>query len=230
VERLQYQLDASFGKFHDEFDSQLEYEVSRLRARRVAEHYVKWLFAEAADAPFEISEIESRQVLSAGGHEFVGFIDRIDRPLGGGPATIFDYKTGRIEKNPAEYLRQVRAGEEAQLPLYYAMRHARGDDVARVALISLRDSRDSAWVLALDVTDAAGDAVTRRDARDGVVRAACTPDDLRESLELLVARCDLLTRDGLEHFGAGADPPCSFCSYERACRERPADGERIFAR
>lgn len=230
LERLQRHLDASFGRSHDEFDSQLEYEVSRLRARRVAEHYVKWLFAEAADAPFEIAEIESRHAFSAGGHEFVGYIDRVDRPLGGGPATIFDYKTGRIEKDPAEYLRHVRSGDEAQLALYYAMRRARGEDIARVALVSLRDSRDSAWVLALDVTDAAGGAIVRRGARDGVVRAACSPDDLRASLDLLVARCDMLTRDGVDHFVAGADPPCSYCSYERACRERPEDGERIFAR
>lgn len=228
--KLSDALDVAFGQSHGEFASQLEYEVLRLRARRVAEHYVRWLFEEAADAPFEVVGIESRQSLTIGDCNFVGYVDRIDRPLGGGPVTIFDYKTGRIDDDPEEYLRKVRSGEEAQLALYYAMHRARGEDVARIALVSIRDSRDKTWILALDITDDAGRAVAQRAQRRGVVSASCSVADLERSLDQLIARCHELTRDGVSHFAAGVDPPCSYCTYERACRERPADGERIFAR
>jgi len=229
-ELLLQNLDASFGRSRPEFASPLEFEVSRLRARRVAEHYVDWLFEEAADAPFEVVELEARHSYAAGGYEFVGFIDRVDRPVGGGPVTIFDYKTGHIESDAGEYLSKVRSGEEGQLALYYAMRRAQGEDVARIALVSIRDSRESIWSLALDICDDAGVAVTPRHDREGVVRATCTPSDMRASLDALVARCDLLTRDGVDHFDAGPDPPCTYCAYAIACRERPSDGERIFAR
>ena len=230
LDRLCGLLDVTFGQSHGEFASQLEYEVLRLRARQVARHYVRWLYEEAADAPLEIVEIESRQTLLLRGHRFVGYIDRVDRPPGGGAITIFDYKTGRIEEDPEEYLRLVRSGEEAQLALYYAMRRAQGDDVARVALVSIRDARDKAWILALDITDEAGRSVVQRAERAGVVRATCSIADLERSLDALTARCDTITREGFDHFAVGADPPCSYCAYAPACRERPGDGERIFAR
>ena len=230
VDKLCGLLDAAFGQAHREFGSQLEYEVLRQRGRRVARHYVRWLYEEAADAPLEIVEIESRQQLLLGSHRFVGYIDRIDRPVDGGPITIFDYKTGRIEDDPDEYLRQIREGEEAQLALYFAMRRAQGDRIARIALVSIRDTRDKAWVLALDIADAAGGHVMPRIDRPGVVRATCTVEDLERSLERLSARCDVLTGQGVAHFDVGSDPPCSYCAYAAACRERPADGERIFAR
>jgi hypothetical protein len=230
LDRLLGLLDVAFGQALHEFASQLEYEVLRLRARQVAQHYVRWLYEEAADAPLEIVEVESRQTLTLRGHRFVGFIDRVDRPPGGGPVTIFDYKTGRIEDDPAEYLRQVRSGEEAQLAIYYAMRRAQGDDVARVALVSIRDARAKTWILALDITDDEGKSVVHRADRLGVVRASCSIADLERSLDVLTARCDLMTREGIEHFDVGSDPPCLFCAYAQSCRERPADGERIFAR
>jgi RecB family exonuclease len=230
LERLNQALDAAFGAAHADFTSQLEYETARLRARRVAEQYVRWLFVEAAEAPFEITATELRHTGTFGGHDFVGFIDRIDRPAGGGPITIFDYKTGRIEEDPEEYLRRLRSGEEAQLALYYAMRRALGDEVARIALVSVRDARDKTWMLALDIIGEDGNAVLQRAAREGVARAACTVADLQASLDALTLRCTQLTVDGVTHFAPGDDPPCGYCTYERACRERPADGERIFAR
>ncbi len=224
------ELDVAFGKARADFDSQLEYEVSRTRARRMAEHYVRWLAAEASRAPMEIVHVELLQRQRFGGHDFIGYIDRVDRPLGGGPVTIFDYKTGRIDTDAREYLAKVRRGDEAQLALYYAMRRAGGDEIARIALVSIRDPRDAAWVLALDITDAAGKPPPSREPHDGVLRATCSPADLEASLATLIERCDLLTTQGLGHFPAGEDPPCNFCAYARACRERPADGERIFAR
>lgn len=228
--KLLLELDAAFGRGRSQFQSQLEYEVCRCRARRTAEQYVRWLSAQAAGAPFEIIHVEAVQRERFGGHEFVGFVDRVDRPLGGGPVTIFDYKTGRIDADPHEYLKKVRSGDEAQLALYYAMRRAANDDVARIALVSIRDPRDEVWILALDVVDETGKAAIERQAVDGVLRAACSREDLEASLAALIARCDFLTQQGVDRFPAGEDPPCNFCAYARSCRERPADGERIFAR
>lgn len=230
LDKLCAQLDAAFGLAHREFESELEYAVLRLRARQVARHYVQWLFEEAADAPLEISEVEERHDVLLGEHRFVGYIDRVDRPQRGGPVTILDYKTGRIPDDPEEYLRQVRAGDEAQLAIYYAMRRARGDEVARVALVSIRDARDRTWVLALDVADEAGRPVAPRRDRAGVLRATCSLADLEASLAVLARRCDEITTAGFEHFSVGDDPPCSYCAYAASCRERPADEERIFAR
>ncbi len=228
--RLQLDLTGAFERARADFASALEYEVSRLKARAVAEHYARWLVQEAQDQPMRIEEVEALQKWGSGGHAFVGYIDRIDRPLAGGPITIFDYKTGRIDDDPENYVRDVRAGREAQLALYYSVRRAGGDDVARLALVSLRDPRDKAWVLAIDVTDEAGKPVAPRASRPGVLRAACTSAQLEEAMRALLERCDLLTRKGLERFEAGEDPPCSFCAYARACRVRPVEAERVFAR
>jgi RecB family exonuclease len=230
VDKLCMQLDAAFAIARRDFESELEYAVLRLRARQVARHYVRWLFEEAADAPLEISEVEERHDVLLGDHRFVGYIDRVDRPPGGGPVTILDYKTGRIEEDPEEYLRQVRSGDEAQLALYYAMRRARGDEVARVALVSIRDARDRTWVLALDVAGEAGKSVRPRRDRAGVLRATCSLADLEASIAALTRRCDEITTTGFDHFTVGDDPPCSYCAYAASCRERPDDEERIFAR
>ncbi len=230
AERLASQLDTAFGKFRHEFPSRLDFEVSRLRARGVAEHYVRWLRDLAAREPFSVAEVELLQRWTTRGHSFVGYVDRIDRPSVGGPVTIFDYKTGRIDEDPNEYLRKIREGEEAQLALYYSMRRALGEPVGRIALISIRDPRDRVRILALDVIDEQGHPIMPRERVVGELRASCTVADLEAALAKLVARCDLLTLEGVEHFSAGKDPPCNFCEYAPACRERRADGERIFAR
>lgn len=229
LERMLRALDAAFGVARADFASQLEYESSRWRARRMAEQYVRWLVAEAKRAPMEIAAVEVFERRQLGDHDFVGYIDRLDRPEGGGPVTIYDYKTGRIESDAGSYLDKVRAGEEAQLALYYAMRRAAGDDIKRIALVSIRDPKDDVWILALDlVADGAEPARVQRE--DGVVRATCSPADLDASLAALLKRCDLLARDGVLRFVTGDDPPCGFCEYARACRERPLEGERAFAR
>ncbi|HXN09351.1 MAG TPA: PD-(D/E)XK nuclease family protein [Candidatus Acidoferrales bacterium] len=230
LERFLQDLDAAFGRARSEFFSQLEYEVSRMRARRMAEQYVRWLAQESSRAPMEVLHVELLQRGRFGEYDFIGYIDRIDRPLSGGPVTIFDYKTGRVDADAAEYLEKVRRGDEAQLALYYAMRRAEGDEIARIALVSIRDPREDAWILALDIVEDGTTPVVDQHAHDGVLRATCSRADLESSLAALIARCDLLTKQGVEHFPAGEDPPCNFCAYAISCRERPADEERIFAR
>jgi hypothetical protein len=225
ADRLLREIDVAFGKARPDFASQFEYEVSRLQARRAAPRYVAWLVAQAMIAPMEIVEVESVNRLRAGGHDFIGYIDRVDRPLGGGAVTIFDYKTGRVPDDPRAYLEAVRTGDEAQLALYYFMRRARGDEVARVALVSIRDIHDDVRVLALDIVE---DGAALPPIRSGA--AACSRAVLDESLAALVRRCDLLTKEGLDHFDVGEDPPCRFCEYFSACRERPPEPESIFVR
>jgi RecB family exonuclease len=225
LDRLQREIDSAFGKSRPEFASQFEYEVSRLQARRAAPKYVDWLVRQSSAAPMEIIEVESVNRLHAGGYDFVGFIDRVDRPVGGGAVTIFDYKTGRVPDDPHAYLDAVRLGDEAQLALYYFMRRARGDDVARVALVSLRDGHDDVRVVALDIVE---DGADRPPQRTGA--AACSRATLDASLAALVRRCDLLTNVGLSHYSVGVDPPCRFCAYRSSCRERPPDPEPIFVR
>jgi hypothetical protein len=225
VDRFLREIDVAFGKSRPDFASQFEYEVSRLQARRAAPRYVAWLVAQALVAPMEIVEVESVNRLRAGGHDFIGYIDRVDRPLGGGAVTIFDYKTGRVPDDPRAYLEAVRTGDEAQLALYYFMRRARGDEVARVALVSIRDIHDDVRVLALDIVE---DGAALPPLRSGA--AACSRAVLDASLAALVRRCDLLTKEGLEHFDVGEDPPCRYCAYFNACRERPPEAESIFVR
>jgi hypothetical protein len=233
-ERLRRELDAAFDKAHGEFASALEYEVCRLKARAVAAHYARWLWKEAQARPLEVRDVEIPQRWSHAGYVFVGYIDRIDRPLEGGPITIYDYKTGRIDDDPRVYLGRVRSGEEGQLALYWAFRQAQGERVSRIALISVRDPRDPAWILALDIApdEAAAQApvAQARPLQEGVLRVSCSPADLDLSIAALVARCNALCVDGFEHFSAGEDPPCAFCAYTSACRERPREKERIFAR
>ncbi len=225
VDRLLREIDVAFGKARPDFASQFEYEVSRLQARRAAPRYVAWLVAQATIAPMEIVEVESVNRLRAGGHDFIGYIDRVDRPIGGGAVTIFDYKPGRVPDDPRAYLEAVRTGDEAQLALYYFMRRARGDEVARMALVSIRDIHDDVRVLALDIIE---DGAALPPLRSGA--AACSRAVLDASLAALVRRCDLLTKEGLEHFDVGEDPPCRFCEYFNACRERPPEPESIFVR
>ena len=229
LDRLHRELEAAFGRARQDFATQLEYEASRWRARRMAEQYVRWLVAESARSPVEITGVELFERRRLGEYDFVGYIDRIDKPLEGGPVTIYDYKTGRIDSDPSGYLEKVRRGEEAQLALYYAMRRAAGDDIARIALVSLRDPRDDVWILALDVLPD-GEEASESPPIDGVLRAACSRQDLDASLAALFARCDMLAHAGVEHFAVGEDPPCHFCAYANACRERPIEGERAFAR
>jgi len=225
LEALLYEIDAAFFKSRRAFATPWEHAVSRLQARRIAPHYVDWLVAQAKTSPATIVALEAVHRLRAGGHEFVGYIDRIDQPVGGGPVTIYDYKTGRIASSAAEYLADVRSGDESQLPLYYFMCRATGSEVGRVALVSVRDPESGVRVLALDIVDDQALA-----AAPAAGAAVCSTADLDAALSAILARCDLLTQRGLEHFAPGDDPPCGYCAYAAACRERPLPQERIFAR
>jgi RecB family exonuclease len=222
---LLYEIDAAFSKSRRAFATPWEHAVSRLQARRIAPHYVDWLVQQSKSSPATIVALEAVHRMRAGGHDFVGYIDRIDQPIGGGPVTIYDYKTGRIASDPAKYLADVRSGDESQLPLYYFMCRAAGSEVGRVALVSVRDPEAGVRLLALDIVD---DQALSAAPTAGA--AVCSTADLDAALAAILKRCDLLTQTGLEHFVPGEDPPCGYCAYAAACRERPLPKERIFAR
>ncbi len=219
------EIDAAFDRSRNAFATAWEHEVSRRQARQIAPRYVEWLLAQSKTAPTRIVALESVHRLRAGGHDFIGYIDRIDEPIGGGPVTIYDYKTGKMAEDAGAYLAAVRDGDEAQLPLYYYMCRSRGSDVGRVALVSVRDPQAGIRVLALDIVDDQAEPMSARRST-----AACSKADLDAALTALLARCDLLTQTGIGHFAPGQDPPCGYCAYAPACREKPRTKESIFAR
>ena len=85
-------------------------ELERARLARLAR---EWLALERERADFEVATTEDKRTLTAGGLEFSGRIDRIDRLAGGGHALI-DYKSGRVTPKSWEGERP----DDPQLPLY----------------------------------------------------------------------------------------------------------------
>ena len=99
-----------------------------------------WLLERARKAPFEVIGCEAPTEVELGGFPFIGFIDRLDRDDATGTITVVDYKTGAIAKRASEYLAEVLAFAEFQLPFYYWARTAAGDVVSRLALVPLKDA------------------------------------------------------------------------------------------
>ena len=99
-----------------------------------------WLLERARRAPFEVIGCETQADVELGGHRFIGYIDRLDRDDRSGTVTVVDYKTGSIATSADEYLDDVRAFREFQLPFYYWARTAAGDVVSRLALVPLKDA------------------------------------------------------------------------------------------
>jgi probable DNA repair protein len=89
-------------------------ELERARLERLA---FEWLEVEKGRGDFEVVAREEKRVLCAGGLEFTGRIDRMDR-LGAGeaaPHVLIDYKSGKY-LSPRAWL-DARP-DEPQLPLY----------------------------------------------------------------------------------------------------------------
>jgi ATP-dependent helicase/nuclease subunit B len=85
-------------------------EMERARLARLAH---EWLAVERERADFEVAATEEKRALAAGGLEFSGRIDRMDRLADGGYALI-DYKSGRVTPKYWEGERP----DDPQLPLY----------------------------------------------------------------------------------------------------------------
>jgi len=224
-QRLLTLIDDVFRANAKEFTWAVQAELGRIKARKVARHYVRWLVARARREPFETVAIEGRQLLDLEGFSFVGYIDRLDRSLQSGEITIIDYKTGNVAESAYAYREKVRAGADFQLPFYYWARRAQGDRVASLALVQLKDPRLPVEPLEVRIV---AEAPAHADVRSklGVV----TESELERSRSAMIDLCERITKTGITRYDVGDDPPCDYCVYAGACRERPAPGAAEFAR
>ncbi len=224
---LDYCVVAAFDRHRTRFDAPVEFELQKRRARRTAKKYLSWLLERARRAPFEVIGCETAAEVELGAHHFVGYIDRLDRDDRTGTVTVVDYKTGSIATSADEYLAEVRAFREFQLPFYYWARTAAGDVVSRLALVPLKDAL-------LDVAPVELEVVTRPragQARSGLATGEIAVAELERARERMIALASELAAGTLSAFPATDDPDaCRYCAYADACRERPSAIEERFGR
>jgi RecB family exonuclease len=222
---LDGRVSAAFDRHRTRFEAPVEFELQKRRARRTAKKYLAWLLERARRAPFEVIGCETQIDVELGGHRFVGFIDRLDRDDRTGTVTVVDYKTGSIAMSAAEYLDDVRAFREFQLPFYYWARTQAGDVVSRLALIPLKDAL-------LDVAPVELEVVTSsRAPRSAGATGEIGVGELERARARMIALAGELAAGTLRAFPATDDPAaCRYCAYAEACRERPPAVEDRFAR
>jgi RecB family exonuclease len=225
---LDYCIVASFDRHRTRFDAPVEFELQKRRARRTAKRYLTWLLERARKAPFEVIGCETTTDVQLGGFSFIGYIDRLDRDDATGAVTVVDYKTGAIAKSAGEYLADVLAFREFQLPFYYWARTAAGDRVTRLSLVPLKDAL-------LDVEPIELTVVAQRPALNGRAQNATTASigvvDLERARDRMIAIAGTLATPTIAHYAVSDDPDaCRYCAYKDACRERPAVAEERFGR
>ncbi len=222
---LDYCVAATFDRHRTRFDAPVEFELQKRRARRTAKKYLSWLLERARRAPFEVVGCETSIDLELDGYHFVGFVDRIDRDDRTGTMTIVDYKTGSIATSAEEYLDDVRAFREFQLPFYYWARTEAGDVVSRLALIPLKDALLDVAPVELEVVR------TSRPPRARGASGEIGVGELERAREQMIALAKELSGGTMTAFPATDDPQaCRYCAYVVACRERPIALEERFAR
>jgi RecB family exonuclease len=226
------ELDAcictAFERYRGRFDAPVEFELQRRRARRTAKRYLTWLIDRARGAPFSVLGCEVATELTLGGHEFVGYIDRLDRDDRTGNVTVIDYKTGSIALSAAEYRDDVDAFREFQLPFYYWARTAAGDRVTKLALVPLKDALlDVAPVELEIVADARPDGGRRSASPTGTISVA----QLERARDRMIEYAQDLSGATRSAYAATDDPEaCRYCAYTDACRQRPLVVEERFGR
>jgi len=222
---LDYCVVAAFDRHRTRFDAPVEFELQKRRARRTAKKYLAWLLERARRAPFEVIGCETQADVELDGHRFVGYIDRLDRDDRSGTVTVVDYKTGSIATSADEYLDEVRAFREFQLPFYYWARTAAGDVVTRLALIPLKDALLDVAPVELEVV------TTSRAPRSRGTTGEIAVGELERARERMIALASRLASGTLADFPATDDPDaCRYCAYAAACRERPLALEERFGR
>jgi RecB family exonuclease len=222
---LDYCVVTAFDRHRTRFDAPVEFELQKRRARRTAKKYLAWLVERARRAPFEVIGRETQADIELGGHRFIGFIDRLDRDDATGTVTVVDYKTGSIATSADEYLAEVRAFREFQLPFYYWARTAAGDVVTRLALVPLKDALLDVAPVELEVV------TTSRALRNRGTVGEIAVSELERARERMIALATQLSSGTLATFPATDDPDaCRYCAYADACRERPLALEERFGR
>jgi RecB family exonuclease len=226
---LDYCIVTSFDRHRTRFDAPVEFELQKRRARRTAKRYLSWLLERARKAPFEVIGCETSTDVKLGDFSFIGYIDRLDRDDASGAVTVVDYKTGAIAKSAGEYLADVLAFREFQLPFYYWARTAAGDNVTRLSLVPLKDAL-------LDVEPIELTVVRRSPQQNGrPVRKATTAsigvDDLERARDRMIAIAATLAMPTIGHYAVADDPDaCRYCAYKESCRARPLVAEERFGR
>jgi RecB family exonuclease len=222
---LDYCVVAAFDRHRTRFDAPVEFELQKRRARRTAKKYLSWLTERARRAPFEVIGCETQADVELGGHRFIGYIDRLDRDDRTGTVTVVDYKTGSIATSADEYLAEVRAFREFQLPFYYWARTAEGDVVTRLALVPLKDALLDVAPVELEVV------TTSRAPRSRGATGEIAVAELERARERMIALASHLASGTVAAFAATDDPDaCRYCAYAQACRERPLAFEERFGR
>lgn len=224
--KLQGYVNTAFDSFRDKFETPVELELQRRRARRTAHKYVEWLVAEARRAPFTVVGCELSAEIQIEGFDFIGYIDRLDRDERTGTVTVIDYKTGSIASSAAEYREKVRQFKDFQLPFYYWARTQAGDRVSRLALVPLKDALLDVQPIALEVVPVPS-SVARSQSATGVIPIG----ELENARKRMVEVCRELTSGTLCSFPVTGDPAaCTFCAYSAACAGKPYPEEERFGR
>ena len=224
-ERLDTLLVEAFERARPTFDTVVEVELQKERARRTAPRYIDWLCERAMQMPFEVVGVERRVSPTIGERQFIGFIDRIDRFDGDGSLAVIDYKTGSIAESAKEYRERVRRFEDFQLPFYYWSQQLTGESVSRLALIPLKDSTIPVTPIELEVVSAGAPL------RDNGARGTISIADLERARDRMVELGTEIRDARIAHFDASADPDsCAYCVYTLACRARPQPEAERFSR
>ena len=223
--RLDTLVIEAFEAARPTFDTVVEVDLQKQRARRTAFRYIDWLCERADQMPFEVVGIEQRVSPTIGDRQFVGFIDRIDRFERDGNLAVIDYKTGSIAGSAKEYRERVRRFEDFQLPFYYWSQQLAGEAVSRLALVPLKDHTVPVIPIELEVVSA--DAPLRDNGARGTISIA----DLERARDRMVELATEIRSDRISHFAASTDPDsCAYCVYTLACRARPQPEPERFSR
>jgi RecB family exonuclease len=225
--KLDAYLGTSFERYRSGFETNVEYELQRRRAKRTARRYLAW-FAERARAhPFAVIGTETSVELELDGYRFIGYIDRLDRDDATGGVTVVDYKTGSIAESADQYRAKVAEFLDFQLPFYYWARTAAGDRVTRLSLIPLKDASRDVRPIELEVVPVAAPRSYRGDATTGTIGIA----ELERARAKMIEIATSLADGPIDRFPVTNDAAaCAYCSYKHACRERPTRTEDRFGR
>jgi len=229
-EMLARKLDSSiataFERFRSGFETTVEYELQRRRAKRTGRRYLAWFLERSGKAPFTVIGTEANVELELDGYTFIGYIDRLDRDDATGAVSVVDYKTGNIAESAEEYREKVAHFRDFQLPFYYWARTAAGDRVTRLSLVPLKDASREVRPVELEVVPVAAPRAYG-DAPLGTIGI----DELERARAKMIEIAAALADGPIDRFAVTNDPDaCGYCAYKTACRQRPLPREDRFGR
>lgn len=224
--KLDSYVATAFERFRSGFDTTVEYELQRRRAKRTAKRYLAWFLERSRRAPFTVIGIEASVQLDLDGYTFIGYIDRLDRDDATGAVTVIDYKTGNIAESADEYREKVASFRDFQLPFYYWAQTALGERVTRLALVPLKDASQDVRAVELEVVPVSSPR-SYGDAPVGTIGI----NELERARAKMIEIAAALADGPIEAFPVTDDPDaCGYCAYKIACRERPLPREDRFGR